>query len=207
MSELTYDLLTDFKTYGLKTLKSSGSKATAISKLKVFLKEAYIRGWITAAVHSIVKTPKVISEKKQPYSEEETVLILNEAEKLKGDVNGYASNGATFRLLLELMLETGLRVSDAVRFSPKHVTRSKHLWKYKFEMKKQKKSEPKNDHVIYITHRLRTAVDQCEPFSKKLPFAYRDPNTDEGKVEAAVLLRFAQYRVSQGTVRPASRRR
>jgi integrase len=192
MSGLTYDLLTDFKTYGLKQLKAGSSKATAVSKLKVFLKEAYKRKWITEALHTIVTTPKAIYEKKQPFTEEEVALILEEAAKLNGGVSGYATNGAKFSLLLELMLETGLRVSDAVRFDPRHVTKSKHLWKYKFEMKKQKKNEPKKDHVIYITQRLKTAIAQCKRFSARLPFAYRDPNADEGKIEAAVLERMQE---------------
>ena len=32
-----------------------------------------------------------------------------------------------FRILIELMLETGLRVSDAVKFDPKHCAKSKFL--------------------------------------------------------------------------------
>jgi integrase len=192
MSDLNYDLIEDFKTYGLSELKASTSLATSVSKLKVFLKEAYTRGWITVALHTTVKRVKAVYEKKQPYTEEEIALILDEAEKLKGGVSGYATNGPTFRLLLELMLESGLRVSDAVRFNPKHLSKSRHMWKYKFEMKKQKKNEPKKDHVIYLSLRLKAAIGQCKWFSVKLPFAYRDPNADEGKIEAAVLERMQE---------------
>lgn len=163
-----------------------------MSKLKVFFKEAYTRGWIKTALHTTVKRVKAVYDKKQPYTEQELALILEETDRLKGGINGYASNGATFRLLLELMLETGLRVSDAVRFNPRRVAKSKHLWKYRFEMKKQKKNEQKKDHTVYLTDRLKTAVEECKWFSVKLPFAYRDPDADEGKIEAAVLERMRQ---------------
>jgi hypothetical protein len=58
------------------------------------------------------------SEQKQPYKEKEVLLILQAAEDLNGGTTGYAKNGKTFRLLIELMLETGMRVSDAVKFDP-----------------------------------------------------------------------------------------
>ena len=39
-------------------------------------------------------------------------------EKINGGTTGYAKFAATFKVLIELMLETGLRVSDAVKFDP-----------------------------------------------------------------------------------------
>jgi hypothetical protein len=50
-------------------------------------------------------------------------LILEEALKLDGGTNGYAAHPKTSRLLLELQLETGIRVSDAVYYDLKHVTK------------------------------------------------------------------------------------
>jgi hypothetical protein len=40
-------------------------------------------------------------------------LILEALKKLNGGTMGHAKHGKTSRLLIELMLETGLRVSDA----------------------------------------------------------------------------------------------
>ena len=47
--------------------------------------------------------------------------------KLNGGTHGYAKQPKTFRLLLELMLETGLRVGDAVRFDPRVARQGRHL--------------------------------------------------------------------------------
>ena len=68
-------------------------------------------------------------------------LILEAAENLNGGTTGYAKNGKTFRLLIELMLETGLRVSDAVKFNPAKCQKSKFLWIYSFNPRKAKKNE------------------------------------------------------------------
>lgn len=47
------------------------------------------------------------------------MTILDHASKPDGGTHGYAKHGATFRLRLELMLATGLRVGDPVAFDPR----------------------------------------------------------------------------------------
>ena len=44
-------------------------------------------------------------------------------------------------VLIELMLETGMRVSDAVKFNPARCVKSKYLWIYSFHPRKAKKNE------------------------------------------------------------------
>ena len=66
-----------------------------------------------------VTTVKAVYEQKEPYTDEEVAAILEEALMLNGGTHGYAKHPETFRLLLELMLETGLRVGDAVGFDPR----------------------------------------------------------------------------------------
>ncbi len=115
--ELSVDVLEDFKTYGLAGLAGT-SKGTSIAKLAHFLREAYRRGWITESLVDKMRPHKAVYEQKQPYSDKEVKLILDAAEKINGGTTGYAKSAATFRILIELMLETGLRVSDAVKFDP-----------------------------------------------------------------------------------------
>src|SRR5882724_2300844 len=112
-------------------------------------------------------------------------MILSEAERLNGGTNGYATNGRTFRLLLELMLETGMRVSDAIRYDPNACAKSEYLWIYSFEPKKQKRNQKKTQAEVFLSERLKTAIDDCNWLSASLPFAYR--KFDESTaMEAAV---------------------
>jgi site-specific recombinase XerD len=172
MREVDVDLLENFKVYGLVDLAST-SKANAVAKLKTFLAEAYRRGWTTEALAQKVKSTKAVYEQKQPYADKEVTAILNEAGKLNGGTSGYATNGPTFRLLLELMLATGMRVGDAVRYDPAKCTKSKHLWVYSFEPQKQRKDKTAKQAEVFLTTNLKTAIAKCEWFSRVLPFAYR----------------------------------
>jgi integrase/recombinase XerD len=171
--ELDVDTLEAFKTYGLTGLAST-SKANAVAKLKLFLREAYRLGWTTEALALKVKSTVAVYEQKQPYTDSEVTLILEEAGKLSGGINGYATNGITFRLLLELMLETGLRVSDAIRYDPAKCTKSKYMWMYSFMVKKQRKDKKPKQVEVYLTAKLKKAIDKCKWFSTARPFTYRN---------------------------------
>jgi integrase len=128
---------------------------------------------------------RAVYEQKLPYTDKEVPLILKEAGKLNGGTTGYATNGKTFRLLLELMLETGLRVGDAIRFDPARCTKSKLLWIYQFEPQKQKKNEKAKQAEVFLTKKLKTAIDECKWMSENLPFAYR-PLTETREMTGAV---------------------
>ena len=170
--ELTVDVLEDFKTYGLATLKKDTSKATSVAKLRCFLREAYRRGWIVESLAEKVKAHPAVYDQKTPYSEEEVAAILEAAEKYNGAHHSYGANGKTFRLLLELMLETGMRAGDAVRFDPARCVRSTHLWVYTFFPQKRKKMQKPVAAEVYLTERLKKAIEECEWMSESLPFAY-----------------------------------
>jgi integrase len=141
MRDLTTDLLEDFKVYALGNLRST-TRHIAVAKLKVFLREAYRRGWTTEALAEKIKSVRAVYEQKKPYTPEEIRLILDEATRLTGGnaTAGYATNADTFRLLLVLMLETGLRVSDAIRYDPRRCTRSKQLWMYSSNLRSNTKT-------------------------------------------------------------------
>ncbi len=176
--ELSVDLLEDFKTYGLAGLAGT-SKGTSIAKLAHFLREAYRRGWITESLVEKMRRHKAVYEQKQPYTEKEVTAILDAAGKLNGGTTGYAKHAATFRLLIELMLETGLRVSDAVKFDPKRCAKSKYLWVYSFHPRKAKKNDAPKLLDVYLTAKLKKKIDQCEWLSADLPFAYRAVSGNE----------------------------
>lgn len=185
MRELDVNLLEDFKTYGLPEIKKSTSKSTAVSKLKFFLREAYRRGWTSEALAEKVKSTKAVYEQKLPFTDKEVKAILGKAEELNRGTTGYATSGATFRLLLELMVSTGLRVGDAVAYNPLFCVKSKHLWLYSFEPQKQKKTEKPKQAEVFLTKRLKTAINQCKWLSDTLPFAYR-PLAEIEEMGAAV---------------------
>jgi integrase len=170
-SELTVDVLEDFKTDGL-VVQASGSKSTAVAKLRCFLRAAYRRGWINEPLVEKVTTHHAVFEQKTPYTDEEVTAFLSEAERLSHGTHGYAKHPKTFRLLLELMLETGMRVGDAVRFDPKRLEKGNHLWIYTyFPMKKRRAQQPKAIES-FISDKLKNTIDQCQWLSKQLPFSY-----------------------------------
>ncbi len=201
IQELDVDLLESFKTHALAGLAST-SKAGAVGKLKFFLSESYTRGWIKEALALKVKSVVGVYEERKPYTEEEISAILEQARKLNGGVSGYATNGPTFCLLLEFMLETGLRVSDAIRFDPAKCVKSKHLWIYSFQPKKQRIARASKYINAYLSTKLKTAIDTCKWFSAALPFAYRTPEGSE--LEQAVYERMQEIgkRCSVADCRP-----
>lgn len=174
--ELNVDLLEDFKVYGLPGMADT-SKSTSVAKLRCFLKDAYRRGWIKEALVQKVKTHKAVYEQKQPYSDKEVEAILEWAGKLNGGINGYAAYPNTLRLLIELMLETGMRVGDAIRYDPMKTVKSEHLWVYTFVPQKTRKTEKQKPVEAYLSDRLKKAIDDTKWMSNKFPFAYR-PLTD-----------------------------
>jgi integrase/recombinase XerD len=171
MREITVDLLETFKVDGLTGLANT-SKSTAVAKLRCFLRHAYRRGWITESLVDKVTSYRAVYDQKEPYSDEEVERILEEALKLSGGTHGYAKHPKTFRLLLELMLETGMRVGDAIRFDPALIMRGEHLWMYTYLPQKQKRIEKPKAVEAYISDRLKTAIDSADWMSPKLPFFY-----------------------------------
>ena len=169
--ELSVDLLETFKVEGLVGLKST-SKGTSVAKLRCFLRAAFRRGWIGESLVDRVTPHRATYEQKQPYSEEEVEKILDESLKLKGGTHGYARRPRTFRLLLELMLETGMRVGDAIQFDPKALTKGERLWVFTYVQQKQKRAENQKHVEAFLTDRLKLAIDGCEWLSPGRPFAF-----------------------------------
>lgn len=172
MRDLTVDLLETFKTEGLPAGMKDTSKAKSVEKMRCWLRDAHRRGWITEALAERVKPHRAMYEQKEPYTDEEVDKILAEALKRNGGTHGYAKHPKTFRLLLELMLETGIRVGDAVRYNPRAVVKGEYLWVYSFTQQKKKRLQAPKTVKVYLPDALKVAIDRCEWFSPKLPFFY-----------------------------------
>lgn len=169
---LSVDLLETFKVEGLPKDMADTSKGTAVAKLRCFLRAAFRREWISEALVDKVTPHRASYEAKEPYTDEEVQKILEGSLKLKGGTHRYAKHPKTFRLLLELMLETGMRVGDAIQFDPKALTKGERLWVYSYVQQKQKKAEKQKHVEAYITDQLKKAFDECEWLSPRLPFAF-----------------------------------
>ena len=173
MRELTRcALLETFKVDGLPKLarhhqSAAGAKAPMLPQGSVSARSGSLE-----PLAEKVKAHRAVYDQKQPYSDAEVDSILQEAEKLNGGTHGYAKHPKTFRLLLEFMLATGLRVSDAVRFNPAVLVNGESLWVYTFSPAKRRKTEKPKPVEAYITDGLKTAIDSCEWLSPKLPFYY-----------------------------------
>lgn len=185
--DVTYDVCMKFLTHGLPGIEAT-TKSTYQAKFKTFLKEAYKREWIEKDLARKIENVYGEYEETEPFSETEINCILNAAKELDGGTTGYATNGKTFRLLIEFMLATGLRVSDTIRYNPSMTIKSKTgLWKYVYTPKKQpKNTRKKKTAVTFLTDELKTAIDSADWFSKTHPFAYGVISKDESKYEQAV---------------------
>jgi integrase len=192
MRELSVDLLEDFKVEGLPDNMAATSKAQVTAKIRCFLREAYRRSWTELALAEKVRPYRAIHEQKNPYTDAEVDLILAGAETLKGGRDGYASAPRTFRLLLELMLETGLRVSDAIRYDPGAAHKGESgLWVYRFAQRKSKRTARVQPTEVYFADDLKTRIDQCQWLSTSKPFWY-------GPATAGYGLAYQVYDLMQG---------
>ena len=70
------------------------------------------------------------------------------------------------------MLETGLRVGDAVGFDPGALDKGDSLWIYTYQPQKQKRTEKPKLLEAYITDEMKKRIDECKWLSSEGPFWY-----------------------------------
>jgi site-specific recombinase XerD len=170
--EITVDHLETFKTAGLPKVMRPTTRATTFAKLRCFLRAAFRRGWINEALVDKVTAVKAVYDQKEPFTDEEIASILDQASKLDGGTHGYAKQPRTLRLLMELMVATGLCVGDAVAFDPRTLTKGDTLWIYTYRPQMQKRSEKPKLLEPYITDEMKKRIDVCTWLSVKRPFWY-----------------------------------
>jgi site-specific recombinase XerD len=188
ITELDHDFIEDFQTDGLVMIPELTSRETAMSKVKKFLKVAGKRDWTAKNLGADLDSIGAKAQQKQPYTSDEVKLILENAGKMNGGTYGFASKPKTFRLLLELMLQTGMRVSDGVRFEPSKMRQTKTgFYVYKFLPHKSRNAKEKKYVTIWLKPELQKAIAECEWMSKELPFSYtgRLPD-DDSRMKQAV---------------------
>lgn len=144
MDELTLGLLDDFPTAGLPKVSDS-TRAQAIVRLRAFLRAAWRHEWIKKPLGEQLTKFSASPIQKQPFTDAEVERLLAAAQPV------------SFRLLLELMLETGMRVSDAVRFDPSRLQQTGLLWRYNFEQHKRRRGRSAPAEV-YISDRLKQEI-------------------------------------------------
>jgi hypothetical protein len=98
MRGLTVDLLEDFKIYGLPKEMVDTSRAQVTAKVRCFLRVAFRRGWTQTPLAEGVTPHTAPPEPKEPYTDEDVKKILDEALKLNGGREGYASAPQTISL-------------------------------------------------------------------------------------------------------------
>lgn len=170
--QLKADHLESFKTEGLPKEMASTSRATTDAKIRCFLRMAYRREWIKEVLVEKVKPVRAVYEQKEPYTDDQLETILEHAGNLNGGTHGYAARPATFRLLLELMLATGMRVGDAVSFDPRKLEKGESLWVYSYTPRKQKRTDRPKVVEAYISEELKGRIDGCGWLSPRSPFWY-----------------------------------
>ena len=172
MLEMTVDHLETFKTAGLPKKMRTTTRSTTFAKIRCFLRAAFRRGWIREPLVDKVTTVKAVYDQKEPYTDEEINAIFDQAQTLDGGTHGYAKQPKTFRLLLELMVTTGLRVGDAVGFDPRALTKGDSLWIYTYQPQKQKRADKPKLLEAFITDEMKKKIDECAWLSTRGPFWY-----------------------------------
>lgn len=164
--EVGVDIVEDFK-----AKLSVGSRTIGVAKVRCFLRDALRRGWTTEGLAERVRPYNVEVEQKSPFTDDEVRRIFESADKVKPGT-GFRRAPATFRLLLELMLATGMRAGDAVRFDPSRAERGESgVWIYLYEPQKQQRMKRQKTIEAFIPDGLKTAIDGCT-WLGPLPFSY-----------------------------------
>lgn len=184
MNELSVDLVEDFKVDGITGIAET-TKGGAVMKLRCFLREAFRRGWITTHLAERVRPHQFEHEEKMPFSDKEVAAILGEAGTVAGTVQGFISSPGTLKVLIEVLLETGMRVSDAIRLDPAAIKKGESLWVYTYSQKKRKRTKRPEHTEVYLSDHLKKAIDSCHWLSPNRPFWFGSA-TDQYRVYGQV---------------------
>lgn len=169
--DLNVDLIESFKTAGMPGL-ADASRKTFTAKVRCFLRDALRRGWIAEPLAEKIRPHTAPQEMKDPYTDAEVKAILDGSAKLSHGKGRYASHPETFRLLLELLLATGMRVGDAVRFDPRAAIKGETLWIYSYSPQKGRRDKRAKIIEAYLADWLKSAIDKCHWLSPGMPFAF-----------------------------------
>lgn len=177
LSEITIGVLDAF---GEKmfTDKKPSTRSGHMGKIKALLKDAYRREWIEEPIAHKMKSYTAHHDQTKPYTDTEVDALFEGCNHMPTNGKpGYAHKPETFKLLLRLQLETGMRCGDATQYDPKSglLFRSDDdtdSWTYRFFPQKQRVKFKRKTLNVYLTEELKTAIDSCDWMSEHYPFAY-----------------------------------
>ncbi|MCW5982368.1 MAG: site-specific integrase [Bryobacteraceae bacterium] len=189
IQDVTVDMIETYKVEGLVGLADT-TKATSLKQLRCFLRHAYRRDWITVPIVEKLAPFRVVYDQKDPFSDADVEKLLAGALKI---TNGtvVSKSPATFQLLMRLMLETGMRISDAIMFRPAALERGEMLWIYPHHQKKHKRTAQPKVVESFISDDLKQAIDECCWLSREFPFrpagwGVRSVAVNVGKIMQAI---------------------
>ena len=175
MLRLDADLLEKFRVNGFPGTKHN-TRATYMSKLKCFLKEAFRLGWIDTALALKVKNMRAMHSQGIPFTRNEIALFRRGVLDLKPSFRyDYRNKPQTALLMGDVQLQTGLRISDVTQFYPDKMTPTKISGRTRYAYVPQKSRrvnvEPKEEET-YLDTDLADAIRACDWMSKELPFSH-----------------------------------
>jgi integrase len=86
---------------------------------------------------------------------------------------GFASKPETFRLMCDVQLDIGLRISDTILFDPSTMEPGLSLNVYSFvQQKSRRNGKAPRTIEAFLDDKLKKAIQDCEWLSPELPFRY-----------------------------------
>lgn len=169
MQDISVDLLDRFQYDTFKGKASS--RSVLMGKLRQFLRTAFRREWISKPLAEQISRIRHSYDQPIPFSDSEVSAILESCYAIPFPHGIWKKSPTAFRLIVELMLETGMRVSDASRFDPRNVIPSQSLCRYSFYPVKQRKTDRPKLVDSYIRPRMLEEINSCHWLSPSLPFS------------------------------------
>lgn len=154
--------------------------AGRITKLREFYKFAIKRGWCEKNPALAIESPKIRHESVEPYTEEEQDRITNTLEnwpqKIQAKRGIWSLRPTTFACLIEVLRDTGLRISDAVRVRPEMMEDTVSRQGFQITM-----SQMKSGRIVTVYLRPETAerLRRVPRISNKYPFMEECRNEDD----------------------------
>lgn len=167
INELSMDAI---QSYGDSLDMKPSSISIVISTARAFLRECYRREWLSYDLAGRMRPVPTTFEDPVPFSGDELSRIFSAVSNIGKRTRGFSSRPDALRLLFRVMLEAGLRISDALLFDPRKMQRGEFLWVYSFVPYKTRRKRGIVD--AYIGDDLARELLGMEWMSDSHPFIY-----------------------------------
>lgn len=151
------------------------TNAQRITKVQEFFAFAVKREWVSVSPAAGVDRPHVRHEQVEPYSPAEEEAIAGALDTWTSAFNNlkggrWSSRPQTFKCLVHVLQDTGLRIGDALRVRPEIVEPALNgSWKFTLQMMK---TDHRDDGPVtcFLTPETVAELKACPRLSKKYPF-------------------------------------